>query len=180
MTANCTRPIFPLPLYVQRLSVPFSAFRTEESLHIDESKLKKMSPTRANETIIQTAIVNSKIPRESSNLVLKTPPTSPRNNHRTIPPLASPTDSRPEPSDIPVSFIGGEEEPLDERPTEKKRIEEETRCNVTLTKDPYSGVGISVSGGKDTSNENITVGQLLLKNPSWIILVYNLCIHCSS
>ena len=136
--------------------------RTEKSLHIDESKLRKMSPTRANETIIQTAIVNSKIPRESSNVVLKTPPTSPRNNQRKISPLASPTDTRPDPasSDIPVSFIGGEEEPLDEKPAEKKRVVEETRCNVTLTKDPYSGVGISVSGGKDTSSEEITVGQL--------------------
>ena len=134
-------------------------------MHIDESKLKKTSPTRANETIIQTAIVNSKIPRESSNLLLKTPPTSPRNKQRQISPVTSPTVERPDTgsSDIPVSFIGGEEEPIDEGHVEKKRIEEETRCNVTLTKDPYSGIGISVSGGKDTSSEDITVRELFFQ-----------------
>ena len=136
--------------------------RTEESLYIDESKLKKTSPTRANETFIQTAIVNSKIPRESSSLTLKTPPTSPRNKQRKITPAISPTGDRSDSggSDIPVSFIGGEEEPIDEGRAEKKRIEEETRCNVTLTKDPYSGVGISVSGGKDTSSDDITIRQV--------------------
>ena len=119
-----------------------------------------MSPTRANEAMIQSAIVNSKIPRESSNVVLNTPPTSPRNKQRKVTPVTSPTGIRPSPgsSDIPVSFIGGEEEPLDEgHDMEKKRIAEETRCNVTLTKDPFSGVGISVSDGKDTSCEDITV-----------------------
>jgi hypothetical protein len=135
------------------------AFRTEESLYIDESKLKKASPTRANETIIQTAIVNSKIPRESSSLTLKTPPTSPRNKQRKVSPVTSPTGDRADSgsSDIPVSFIGGEDEPIDEGRVEQKRTEEDARLNVTLTKDPYSGIGISVCGGKDTSSEDITV-----------------------
>lgn len=135
--------------------------RKVESLHIDESRLKKASPTRANETIIRSAIENSKIPRDSSNMVVKTPPTSPRNNQRKILPVASPTgERRPDSgcSDIPVSFIGGEEEPFNEPRVEKKGSEEEIRCNVTLTKDPYAGIGISVAGGKDTSNDVITVG----------------------
>lgn len=131
-------------------------------MQIDESKLKKTSPTRENETVIRTAIVNSKIPRESSNVLLKTPPTSPRNKQQKVCPTASPTSKKTasESADIPVSFIGGEEEPLDERHVEKKKIEEETTCNVTLTKDPYCGVGIIISGGKDTVNEDITVRKL--------------------
>lgn len=153
--------------------------RTEDSLHIDQAKLKKTSPTRANETIWKTAMVTSKIPKESSSMVLhsptsKSPPLPNRKgaaHGRKMDPGKKPGGHTPSTSadynssDIPVSFIGGDEDPVIDNHLKKGTSgnEEELRVNVTLTKDPIVGVGISVSGGKDTLSDDIIV-RIFIQN----------------
>ena len=153
--------------------------RTGDNLQIDEARLKKTSPTRANETIWKTAVVTSKIPRESCSVVLDSSasksPLSPRANRlanggKEFPGNnagghASSSSTDYNSSDIPVSFIGGEEEAVDQGHSENKGTsgnEGEVRLNVTLTKDPYVGIGIGICGGKDTLSEDIMVRNLLL------------------
>lgn len=43
--------------------------------------------------------------------------------------------------------------------TENRNDNENVKFNVTLTKDPYKGLGIIVSGGKDMDNEDVVVRQ---------------------
>lgn len=150
--------------------------RTVDSLHIDEARLKKTSPTRANEAIWESAVVRSQIPKESSSVVLKSTTKSPSGEDRLANGGKQEPGNKPggrtsagasDCSDIPVSFIGGEEQPDEGQQESKGKSgnEEEVRFNVTLTKDPYVGVGISVCGGKDTLSKDIMVSLAFLWVP---------------